>query len=54
MTYGAETWALTSQANNKLATAQIKMERFMLTITYQDRKANIWVREMTKITHVIE
>ena len=33
MTYGAETWALTTQAKNKLAAAQTKMERSMLNIT---------------------
>ena len=38
MTYGAETWALTTQAKNKLAAAQTKMERSMLNITYRDRK----------------
>ncbi|KAK2160936.1 hypothetical protein NP493_1618g00017 [Ridgeia piscesae] len=53
MTYGAETWALTTQAKNKLAVAQAKMERCMLNITYRDRKTNIWVREKTKVTDVI-
>ena len=43
-----ETWALTIQAKNKLAAAQIKMERSMLNITYHKRKTNIWVREKTK------
>ena len=38
MTYGAETWALTTHANIKLAAAQTKMERSMLNITYRDRK----------------
>ena len=33
MTYGAETWALTTHANNKLAAAQTNMERYMLNIT---------------------
>ena len=32
MTYGAETWTLTKQAQNKLAAAQTKMERSMLNI----------------------
>ena len=32
MTYGAETWALTTQAKNKLAAAQTKMERSMLNM----------------------
>ena len=52
MTYGAETWTLTKQAQNKLAAAQTKMERSMLNITYtyKDRKTNIWVRERTKVT----
>ncbi len=44
-TYGAETWTLTKQAQNKLAAAQTKMERSMLNITYEDRRTNIWVRE---------
>ena len=34
MTDGVETWALTTQAKNKLAAAQTKMERSMLNITY--------------------
>ena len=36
------------------AAAQTQMERSMLNITYRDRKRNIWVREKTKITHVME
>ena len=32
MTYGAETWTLTKQAQNKLAAAHTKMERSMLNI----------------------
>ena len=53
MTYGAKTWTLTKQAQNKLAGAQTKMERSMLNITYKDRKANIWIRERTKVTDII-
>ena len=48
MTYGAETWALTKQAQNKLAAAPTKMERSMLNITYKDRRTNIWVRDCEK------
>ena len=50
MTYGAETWALSTQAKNKLAAAQTKMKMSMLNIIYRDRKTNIWVREKTKVT----
>ena len=50
----AETCALATQAKNKLAAAQTKMERSMLNITYRDRKTNMWEREKTKVTHVIE
>ena len=53
MTYGAETWTLTKQAQNKLAAAQTKMERSMLNITYKDRKTNIWVRKQTKVIDII-
>ena len=45
MTYGAETWTLTKQAQNKHAATQTKLERSLLNITYKDRKNNIWVRE---------
>ena len=54
MTYGAETWALTTQAKNMLTAAQTKMERSMLNITYRDIKTNTWVREKMKVTSVIE
>ena len=54
MIYGAETWALTINAKNKLAAAQTKMERSMLNITYRDLKKTIWVRKKTKVTDVIE
>ena len=49
MPYGAETSALTKQAQDKLAAAQTTMERSMLDITYNDRKTNILVRERTKV-----
>ena len=52
-TYGAETWTLTKQAQNKLAAAQTKMERSTLNITYKDRRTNIWVRERTKLIDII-
>ncbi|KAK2183091.1 hypothetical protein NP493_323g00014 [Ridgeia piscesae] len=54
MTYVEETWALTTQAKKKLAAAQTKMERSMLNIIYRNSNTNIWVREKTKITDVIE
>ena len=50
MVYGAETWTLTKQAQNKLAAAE---ERSMLNITYKDRRTNIWVREMTKVIDIM-
>ena len=53
MTYGAETWTLTKQAQNKLAAAQTTMERSMLNITYKDRMTNIWVRERTKLIDIM-
>ena len=52
MAYGAETWTLTKQAQNKLAAAQSKVERSMLNITYKDGKINIWVRVIDIINTV--
>ena len=54
MTYGAEIWSLTKQAQKKLAAAQTKMGRSMLNITYHDRKTNTWVRAKTEVTDVIK
>ena len=54
MTNGAETWTFTTQVKNKLVAAQTKIERSMLNIKYRDRKTNIWVREKTKVTSMIE
>ena len=54
MTYGTETWALTTHAKNKLAAALTKMESSMLNVIYRDRKTNIWVRDNTNVTDVIE
>ena len=54
MTYDTEKWAFTTQAKNKLAATQTKMERSMLNITYPDRKTNIRVREKTQVIDVIE
>ena len=45
MSYGAETWTLTKQAQNKLTAAQTKMEISMFNITYKDRQTNILGRE---------
>ena len=52
-TYGAETWTLTKQAQNKLAAAETKMERSMLNITYKDGRTNIWVGERTKLIDIV-
>ena len=41
MTYGAETWTLTTKIEKKLSAAQHNMERSMLNITYKD-----WTTEM--------
>ena len=53
MPCGADTWAQTKHAQNKLAAAQTKMERSMLNITYKDRKTNIWAREKTNVIDII-
>ena len=53
ITYGADKWALTTQAKNKLAAAQINVERSMLNNTYRDRKTNFWVRQKTIVTDMI-
>ena len=51
MTYGVETWALTTQAKNNLAAAKKEMDRSMSNITSGTK---IWVREKTKVTDVME
>ncbi len=55
MTYGAETWTLTKQAQNKLAAAHTKWKEVHSTshTTYKDRKTNISVRERTQVIDII-
>ena len=54
MTYGVETWALTTQAKNKLAATKTKMETSMLNVIYRNKTTNSWVAEQTKVSDVIE
>ena len=56
MTYGAETWALTSHAKIKPAAAQTKM-KMSIHVNHHipgQKKTNIRVREKTKVANVIE
>ena len=54
MTYGAQTWSLTADHGRKLQVCQRAMERSMLGITRKDRWRNRAIRELTKITDVME
>ena len=53
MTYDAETWTLTKQAQNKRVAAETKMERSMLNMRSKNRMTNIWVRERTKVIEIM-
>ena len=54
MTYGAETWALTAQMEQKLSAAQHKMERSMMNISYQEHKTNEWVRQHIGLKDILK
>ena len=54
MSYGAETWAVTKNMEQKLKTTQRSMERCMLGITKRDRKTCKWIREQTKVQDIIK
>ena len=45
MTYGAETWTLTTKMDNKLSAAKHNMERNTFKNNYKDRNTNNWVRD---------
>ena len=47
MTYGAETWTLTTNIEKKLSGAQHNTERNMLNINYKDRETYNWTRDQT-------
>ena len=53
MTYGSETWALTSTMKNMLRVTQRKMERIMLGITLLDKKTNNCIREEIGIRDIV-
>ena len=54
MTYGSETWALTTPQMDALAVAQRKMERIMLGITLRDQRHNTWIWQQTGVTDIID
>ena len=54
ISYGSETWTLTSKMEKKLAAAQHNMERSVLNITYKDRKTNKWIREQTDFEDILK
>jgi len=54
MTYGADTWTLTTQMENTFSAAQHNMERNVLDITYKHRETNKWVRDQTKVMDIME
>ena len=54
MTYGSETWALTTAQMDALAVAQRKMERIMLGITLRDQRHNTWIQQQTGVTDIID
>ena len=53
VTYGPETWSLTKSLKRKLQSAQKRMERVMLGITWRDRNRAPWIREQTKVEDIL-
>ena len=45
ITYGAETWTPAKRQENKLAVAEMSMERTILNITRQDKIRNVTIKE---------
>ncbi|CAK1591386.1 unnamed protein product [Parnassius mnemosyne] len=54
LTYGCETWTLTKALREKLAVAQRTMERSMTGYKRQDKIRNIDLRNLTKLTDILE
>ena len=53
MTYGCETWSLSTTQLEKLVTTQRKMERIMIGVTVKDRKSMNWVWKQSGVTYII-
>uniref|UniRef100_A0A914UYA0 Endonuclease-reverse transcriptase n=1 Tax=Plectus sambesii TaxID=2011161 RepID=A0A914UYA0_9BILA len=54
MLYGAETWALTKQAETRLATTQRRMECRMIGVRLLDHRSNEWLRGVTKVVDIVK
>jgi hypothetical protein len=52
MTYGAETWTLTTRLVYKFKVAQRNMERAMLGVSLRDRIQNQVIWQRTKVTAI--
>lgn len=50
--YGSQTWTLTQNMTNKLATCQYAMERSMMNVKKSDRLRNRVIRSKTKVIDV--
>ena len=53
LTHGSETWNCIKALQRKLQSAQRKMERIILDITWKDRKSVSWIREQTKVEDIL-
>ena len=54
MTYGCETWNITTFLEQKLVTAQHAMDRKILHITLHDKVKNSIIRSKTKVKDILE
>ena len=52
MTYGSETWTLTTAQVDELAVAQGRMEWIRLGIALRDRKHTFWIGQQTGVTDI--
>jgi hypothetical protein len=52
MTYGAETWTLTTRLVYKFNVAQRAMEKAMLEVSLRDRIRNQGIRQRAKVTDI--
>ena len=54
MTYGAETWTLTSELERRLRSTQRAMERSILNISLRERIRHTEIRKKTKVKDIIK
>jgi len=54
LTYGCETWALTTKTESRIQTAEMRVLRLITGVSRRDRVRNVKIREHLRVTPLLQ